>query len=358
MVNRRKFVVTIGASTVLPAVSAALGRPVAKPAQTGVGARARVDLNGQWERRIDGDLYDVVQVPSSLRPSGYYHLKREFLLPELSAHRRAILHFDAITYFGRVFVNGAELGAMGPYVPYEFDFTRQAKKGSNTVEVAIADLTPDPSGAGKDELALGVNPGWEAYGGIIRDVYAEARPAAFIDNVRFRYKLNADYTKAICRAQVMVSSSTDTSGHVEAVLLRGAAVVARAQKTASIPSASSEIEVSFDVAVPVLWSPEGPNLYELRASLRSDHGEDRWSCRTGFREVVTRGTDFLLNGRRLVLKGVARHDMWKEQGFTLTRQQMEQDMRMISRSAPTSSVRSITLTIATWSSSRTNTGCS
>ena len=32
---------------------------------------------------------------------------------------------------------------------------------------------------------------------------------------------------------------------------------------------------------------------------------------------------------RLVLKGVARHDMWKEQGFTLTRRQMEQDMRMI-----------------------------
>ena len=80
---------------------------------------------------------------------------------------------------------------------------------------------------------------------------------------------------------------------------------------------------------PVLWSPEEPNLYELRVSLQSDHGVDRWSCRTGFREVVTRGPDFLLNGRRLVLKGVCRHDMWKEQGFTLTRQQMEQDMRMI-----------------------------
>ncbi|PYV24062.1 MAG: hypothetical protein DMG24_12455 [Acidobacteria bacterium] len=284
---------------------------------------------GTGERRIDGVLYDVVQVPSSLRPSGFYRLKREFLLPELSVHERAILHFDAITYFGRPFVNGAEMGTMGPYMSYEFDFTRKAKKGSNTVEVAIADLTPDPSGAGKDELALGVNPGWEAYGGIIRDVYAEVRPAAFIDNVRFGYKLNADYTKAICRAQVMVSSSTDTSGHVEVVLLRGAAVAARAQKTASIPSGSSEVEVSFDLAFPVLWSPEEPNLYELRASLRSDHGEDRWSCRTGFREVLTRGRDFLLNGRRLVLKGVARHDMWKEQGFTLTRQQMEQDMRMI-----------------------------
>src|SRR5438093_909937 len=213
MVSRRKFVGAIGASTVIPAVSVALGRPIPRPAEGGLGARSRVDLNGQWERHIHGVLYDVVQVPSSLRPSGYYHLRREFLLPELSVDERAILHFDAITYFGRTFVNGAELGTMGPYVPCEFDFTRQAKKGSNTVEVAIVDLTPEPSGAGKDELALGVNPGWEAYGGIIRDVYAEVRPAAFIDNVRFGYKLNADYTKAICRAQVMVSSSTDTSGH-------------------------------------------------------------------------------------------------------------------------------------------------
>jgi hypothetical protein len=329
MLNRRKFVATLGASTAFPAVSAALGRPLPKPAEGGVRARSRVDLNGAWERRIDGDLYDVVQAPSSLRPSGYYRLKREFLLPELSVHARAILHFDAITYFGRPFVNGAELGTMGPYVPYEFDFTRHARQGRNTVEVAIADLIPDPSGAGKDELALGVNPGWEAYGGIIRDVYVEVRPAAFIDNVRFGYKLSADYTKAICHTQVIVSSSSQTSGRVEVVLLRGGAVVARAEKAASIPSEQSEVEVGFDVAIPGLWSPEEPNLYELRASLQSDHGEDRWGCRTGFRELVTRGPDFLLNGQRLVLKGVARHDMWKEQGFTLTRQQMEQDLRMI-----------------------------
>ena len=329
MVNRRKFVATLSGCAVLPAVSRALERSESKPAEAAAGARSRVDLNGQWERRIDGELYDVVQVPSSLRPSGCYHLKRQFLLPELSGHERAILHFDAITYFGRAFVNGAELGTMGPYVPFEFDFTRQARKGSNTVEVAIADLTPEPSGAGKDELALGVNPGWEAYGGIIRDVYAEVRPAAFVDNVRFGYMLEQGYTRAACQAQVMVSSTTETSAHVEVVLLRAGSEGARAVKTVSIPPGASAIEVAFDVTAPVLWSPEEPNLYELRVSLQSDHGVDRWSCRTGFREVVTRGPDFLLDGRRLVLKGVCRHDMWKEQGFTLTRQQMGQDMRMI-----------------------------
>jgi hypothetical protein len=328
MLNRRKFVRTLGASTVLPALSHALGVASA-PSESAAGTRSRVDLNGHWERRIAGELYDIVEVPSSLRPSGYYQLRREFLLPALSPHQRAVLHFDAITYFGRVAVNGAELGTMGPYVPYEFDCTPQAREGTNTVEVAIADLTPDPSGAGKDELALGVNPGWEAYGGIIRDVYLEVRPAAFIDNVRFGYKLNADYTQAACRAQVMASSLTETSGNIELVLLRAGSEVARAQKKTSLASGPSEVEVEFNVNSPALWSPEEPNLYHLRARLASDHGEDAWSCRTGFREVVTKGPDFLLNGQRLILNGVARHDMWKEQGFTLTRRQMEEDMRMI-----------------------------
>ncbi|HMD84361.1 MAG TPA: glycoside hydrolase family 2 TIM barrel-domain containing protein [Terriglobia bacterium] len=329
MVNRRSFVRTLGASTVLPALSHALAGFASAPSESGAATRSRLDLNGQWERRFDGELYDLVEVPSSLRPSGFYQLRREFLLPELSPHQRAMLHFEAITYFARVAVNGTELGTMGPYVPYEFDFTRQAKKGTNTVEVAIADLTTDPSGAGKDELALGVNPGWEAYGGIIRDVYVEVRPAAFIDNVRFGYKLNADYTQAACRAQVMVSSLTETSGNVELVLLRAGSEVARAQKKAPLASGASEVEMVFNVSSPALWSPEEPNLYQLRARLASEHGEDAWSCRTGFREVVTQGPDFLLNGQRLILNGVARHDMWKEQGFTLTRRQMEQDMRMI-----------------------------
>ena len=328
-VNRRDFVRTVGASAVLPAIAHLAASPAADAAESPNTTRSRADLNGTWERRIDGELYDIVQVPSSLRPSGYYQLSREFLLPELSPRQRAIIHFDAITYFGRVSINGTELGTMIPYVPHEFDCTRQAKKGKNVVEVAIADLTPDPSGAGKDELALGVNPGWEAYGGIIRDVYAEVRAATFIDNVRFGYKLNAGYTSAACSARAMLSSIAATSGNIELVLLRAGSEVARAQKDVSASSGATDVELELKVDSPVLWSPEQPNLYELRARLRTEGGEDEWLCRTGFREVVTRGPDFLLNGQRLVLNGVGRHDMWKEQGFTLTRGQMEQDMRMI-----------------------------
>jgi hypothetical protein len=59
--------------------------------------RTVVDLNGDWERYIHGKLFDVISVPSSLRPSGTYRLQRTFLLPRLRNGQRAFVHFDSIT---------------------------------------------------------------------------------------------------------------------------------------------------------------------------------------------------------------------------------------------------------------------
>ena len=328
MINRRRFVSSLGATTLLPAFSRALATsPLQSEPRN--DTRTRIDLNGLWERHVNGTRVDVVEVPSSQRPSGFYHLKRNFLLPKPAPNCRLLIHFDAIAYHGRVFVNGNELGTMGPYVPYEFEISSHFREGSNDVAVAIADLSPDPNGYGRDEIALGVNPGWEAYGGIIRDVYLELRSAAFIENVRFGYSLVADYVRAACKARLLVSSSLDTSGQVEVTLHQGKTEAARVEKAIRIAKGTSEVEVPFELNAPALWSPEGPNLYRLSATLRTQAGSDRFQCLTGFRELITRGRTFELNGKQLVLKGVCRHDIWKDQGFTLTRSQMEQDMRGI-----------------------------
>ena len=85
----------------------------------------------------------------------------------------------------------------------------------------------------------------------------------------------------------------------------------------------------LDLKNVALWSPDEPNLYTLRAEVKTPSAQDRWSCRTGFREFKTEGQNFLLNGQRVVLNGVCRHDMWQDQGFTLSASQQEQDMRMI-----------------------------
>ena len=91
----------------------------------------------------------------------------------------------------------------------------------------ILDLVPMPDGTGKPEIAMGINPGWEGYGGIIRDVWVETRPASFIENVRFAYTLGQYYSTCSGRPRVMVQSTEATSCLVEVVLKDRVADVAR-----------------------------------------------------------------------------------------------------------------------------------
>lgn len=292
-------------------------------------SRAVVNLNGDWERYVNERLVGTVRVPCSLRPGGMYTLRREFLLPRLN-RQRAILRFNAITYYGQVSLNGKLVGTTVPYVPQEFDCTAQANEGRNTVEVLIVDAGVGPNGLGKDEVTFGTTGGWETYGGIIRDAYLEIRSASFIENVRFGYRFQAGLGKAAGTAQLFVSSKESGTGECELTLRYGGSEVARATAPVQLAAgANPAAELSFDVSDIALWSPAEPNLYSLHVVLKSSETEDHWQCNTGFRDIKIQGRDFLLNGERLVLKGVCRHDMWYEQGFTLTPAQQEKDMRMI-----------------------------
>ena len=292
--------------------------------------RSVVDLNGDWERHARGRLIDVVRVPSSLRPSGEYTLRRSFLLPRLKASERAFLCFQAVNYYSRVSLNGKSLGATIPYVPQEFDCTQPAAEGRNIAEVTIVDAGAGENGDGKNEVLYGTPGGWESYGGIIRDAYVQIRPATFIENVRLGYRFDDGYDKASCTAQVWVSSVEAGEADCEVALFWGSSEIARAKAPVPLNAKGvSSVQLHFDVHDIALWSPDEPNLYDLRATLKSPAVEDAWACRTGFREIKIQGRDFLLNGDRLVLKGTCRHDMWRDQGFTLTPQQQEKDMRMI-----------------------------
>jgi beta-glucuronidase len=278
---------------------------------------------------VQDEHYDLISVPSSNRPIGQSLLKREFTLPKLTPGMRAFIHFEAIAYYGRVDLNGAVLGAMGPYTPYEFEFTPHAKEGTNSVSLDLADLVPFADGSGSGEISVGVSPGWEAYSGIIRDVYVELRPSTFIDNVRLEYKLTDGFSRAQCTAQVLISSAAPTNAEISLRLVRNEVEAVHRTQTAKLPSGHGMAAFTFNVENPALWSPTTPALYRLDVSLKSADATDTWACRTGFREMTAVGRAFRLNGEHCILHGVCRHDMWKDQGFTLTRAQQRQDMLMI-----------------------------
>src|SRR5882724_6912987 len=326
MMNRRSFLNTLSSSALLVTVPPLPASTAETPTMS---SRSRVSLNGEWQRRIKGKLYDTIDVPSSCRPSGFYTLHREFVLQRLKQGERVFIHFEGITYWGQVSMNSQKLGEMAPYVPQEFEFTNVAREGENEIDVAIADLVPFANGTAKAQIRFGIHSGFEAYGGIIRDVWVEVRPVSFVENVRLAYELRNNYTNCTARPKVTISSNENVFAHLELVLSRNGVEVARTSEKYQLIAGLTDVELKLDIDDVALWSPEAPNLYEMKANLTTETSQDSWTCRTGLREIRTVGREFRLNGKRLVLNGVCRHDMWKEQGFTLSRQQQDQDMRMI-----------------------------
>lgn len=281
-------------------------------------ARQSIDLGGRWERWIGDKLHDEITVPSSYRPIGTVVLRRQVEL-QPPAGRRAVLSFEAIAHQARVRWNGSDVGTMGPWTPYDFDVTDKLSPGMNRIEVEITDW----------QVPLGPIGAWEAYGGIIRPARVEFRPDPYIDNVRLRYKLDAARDAASCSLDVFVRAEASAEGRIHVQLLRGPRIVSEASTNAPLPRGPATVSLSWDVKSPDLWSPETPSLYTLRVRLSTSRGEDVYTTEAGFRELKIDGNKFYLNGELLTLRGVCRHDIWKDQGHTMSEEQIEQDLRMI-----------------------------
>ncbi len=121
----------------------------------------RIDLNGYWDWKLPGGMWQRKRVPSSYFCVGTATFQKEVAL-SLPAGRRAFLCFDGIAYTGKVWFNDSYLGEMLPYVPYQFDVTGAVAggPGPNLIRVDVTDITAD----------YGPTVGWEDYGGITRDV--------------------------------------------------------------------------------------------------------------------------------------------------------------------------------------------
>jgi len=267
-----------------------------------------ISLHGVWTRSIaGGPAFDQV-VPYSALPCGESDVWTYFDRPD--AQGRVLLRFEGITYRATVRLNGQVIGQMLPYSRYVFDITTLLKQKDNHLCVTIEDM----------HVAFGPSEGWENYGGIIRGVYLDLAPQAYVDDIYFR----ADFSENYMSAQARVSMTfAHAEGQPVRVCLRDAAGVAVSEAAGTVQDGACDLV--FPVSRPQLWSPEMPILYHLEVSL-PEHSK---IIRVGFKELKIDKTRFLLNGRELFLRGVCRHDLWGDQGHTLTDEQIRRDMTMI-----------------------------
>ncbi len=200
---------------------------------------------------------------------------------------RLFLYFGSVNYHARVYINGLSVGEHeGGFTPFYFEITDIVRKSNNIIVVKVDNK----------RLVDGVptvNTDWWNYGGLTRHVMLIECPKTFIEDYFIQLekgsmkqiwgwiKLNGDkrqqkVTLTIPEVNISETITTNTDGYVEI-------------------HSTAKFE---------LWSPENPKLYEVIIKSESDTIRD-W---IGFRCIETRGTDLLLNGNPLFLRGISIHE--------------------------------------------------
>lgn len=234
-------------------------------------------------------------------------LRRTFDIPVAG---NLLLRFDGAFYLTKVWLDGEPLGEHeGGYLP--FQFLVKVGRGPHTVTVRCDNRLGDATVPKKDT-------DWFPYGGIDRPVYAELVPDVWIE----RFHVTPGQGSLAVKAWVRNGGAAATRRVTFAVDGREL----YAAQTRIAPGAST---VTFQVplAKPRLWSPEEPNLYSARLAVG---GDDQFT-RFGVRAIVASGPRIVLNGRRVKLRGVNRHDDHPDWGSALPPNLVRQDVEIIKR---------------------------
>ncbi|MDD4968221.1 MAG: glycoside hydrolase family 2 TIM barrel-domain containing protein [Paludibacter sp.] len=201
--------------------------------------------------------------------------------------KRIFLHFGAVNYEAIVFVNGVEIGRhIGGFTPFNFEVTGIMKTGENSVVVKVDNKR-------KLDAVPTINSDWWNYGGITRQVTLIETPATFVRDYYVQLKKGDKNT---------ISGWVQLDGKQLNKTLK---VEIPELKVAQQVTTDAKGYASFEVkAKPALWTPESPKLYSV--SIKVD--DEILADEIGFRTIETKGTQILLNGKQVFLRGICIHE--------------------------------------------------
>lgn len=204
-----------------------------------------------------------------------------------SSKTRVFLHIGAANYRSVAWMNGHRVCQHeGGYTPFDCEVTDAIHDGANFVIIAV-DSTRRPDGVPAAQTD------WYNYGGLTRDVSLIELPEAFIDDYDLHLERNSDGE---------ISGSAHVVGVQAGAEVRIVIPEAKIAQTARIDK-NGTASFRFRVEGLELWSPEHPKLYQVRI----ESGLDTLTDEIGFRTIEVRGTDILLNGKPIFLRGISLH---------------------------------------------------
>jgi beta-glucuronidase len=313
---------------------------------TNVGDRKALSLNGPWQYIVDPyetGFYDYrykelneknpdaywntdVQVNKTDKkehgyidkytlqvPGDWNHQKPEFTYYEgtiwykksfdfentsqenTSKENRFFLYFGAVNYRADVYLNGKKLGMhKGGFTPFNFEVPASLLKPKGNFLVVKVD-----NKRYADEVPT-LNTDWWNYGGITRDVKLLTVPQTFIED--FVLQMKRSPTGKVASAGVELEGWIKLNG-TPAAEETFTVEIPELKFKKEVKSTGQQIALNFKLPKLQLWSTDAPKLYKVIVRSKSDQTQDN----IGFRTIEARGTQVLLNGKPVFMRGICIH---------------------------------------------------
>jgi len=309
-------------------------------------ATEKTDLNGDWRFRTDPksegetlqwnktapDNTELVRVPHTWNIGKYDDFEglawyfRDFNVSPVRPVQHIELHFGATFYKSRVWVNGVEAGGHeGGHTEYFFDITKLVKPGQNTISVELDNRPTDQSIPG---LALKLKPGkniwydWWHYGGIVRDVWLAMNNEVVVRRQQIRSEVNDGTAKVHDDAYLENLGSKPEKLSVVAKLYAPNGTLLDTKSQSATVAGAGKQAVAIDFAIPnaQLWDLDHANLYSIHTKISDSANRllDEKLDTFANKKVEIRDRHLYLNGERVRLAGMTRHEESPWEGLAET----------------------------------------
>lgn len=269
---------------------------------------------------FDESVYQMV--------SGY---RRTLRAPEEWRGKRVLLTFEGAAHDATVFVNGAEAGRHRcGYTAFTVDLSERLRFGEDNVIAVRLDsrgsLNAPPFGFVIDYMT---------YGGLYRDVYLEVKEPVCLVDVYVSGQVRGGRAVAVTRAAV--HGAREGLRLRQDIRRRGGTDW---QTVLEKPVAAALTETRFAVRGARLWSQEDPALYEVRTKLLRDGVMlDERTVVTGFRSAEFKADGFYLNGEKVKLRGLNRHQSFPYVGYAMPASMQRLDADILKKELGVNAVR-------------------
>ena len=276
-----------------------------------------VNIQYPWDGREDV-WRDAV--PSEFNPVASY--VKYFTLPEGFRKNGLYISFQGVESGFALWLNGHYVGySEDSFTPSDFDLTPYVKEGENKLAVQVFKWTSSSWCEDQD---------FYRFSGIFRSVYLYTMPKVHV----YDLKVQPVVDEAVLNADLLVTMQMRGEGKARLTLTgsRNYSVMEEKEEqiifSEELPVSEGEVHFEKEVKKPDLWSAEIPNLYTLTIECFDQNGErsELVSQRIGFRRFEMKDGIMTLNGKRIVFKGVNRHEFSSKTGRAVTREEVLKDI--------------------------------